>query len=122
MKSTIVIALACGLLSVQVFAASVTKQFKVTQIISDATKYNGCLIGVSPDPADDFSTCTTSYVTLGCDGNAGPSKSDALRNYSNAQLGFITETKVVLRVYDVKPAGNAYCLADRVDNTTVSAN
>lgn len=122
MKLPSAIILACCMLSSQVFAASVTKQFTVTQIISDATKYNGCLIGVSPDPADDFATCATSYVTLGCDGTAGPSKAAASRNYSNAQLGFITNTKVVLRVYDVKPAGNAYCLADRVDNTTVSTN
>ena len=102
-----------------VSAASVTQLYTVTQITVDATQYNGCLVKVTPSPTAAFAACGFGFVTLGCDGTAGPTKSAAALNLSAAQLGFVTDTKVYLRVYDSKPAGNGYCLADRVDNTKI---
>ena len=102
-----------------VSAASVTQLYTVLQITVDATQYNGCLVKVTPSPTAAFASCGFGFVTLGCDGNAGPTKSEAALNLSAAQLGFVTDTKVYLRVYDSKPAGNGYCLADRVDNTKI---
>lgn len=102
-----------------VSAASIVEEFHVTQITLDATKYNGCLIKVVPTPTAFFPSCGFGFVTLGCDGEAGPTKSAAALNLQAAQLAFVTDTKIYMRVYDSKPAGNGYCLADRVDNTKV---
>ena len=103
-------------------AASTVQLFSVTQIVTDATRYNGCLVKLSPGPETHFPACESLFVTLGCDGAAGPSKSAAMSNYSAAQLAFVTDTKAYIRVYDSAPTGNAYCLADRVDNTKIPAD
>lgn len=108
--------------ALQAHAASTVQLFTVTQIVTDSTRYNGCLVKLSPGPETHFPACEALFVTLGCDGNAGPSKSAALSNYSAAQLAFVTNTKAYLRIYDAAPAGNAYCLADRVDNTKIAAD
>ena len=100
--------------------ASTVEQFTVNQLVLDATRYNGCLARVSPSPTTFFANCAANYVTLGCDGLAGPSKSAALNNLSAAQLSFVTDTKVYMRLYDVAPEGQSYCLVDRVDNTKIA--
>ena len=102
--------------------ASTVEQFTVNQLVLDATKYNGCLARVAPSPTTFFANCAANYVTLGCDGLAGPSKSAALNNLSAAQLSFVTDTKVYMRLYDVAPEGQSYCLVDRVDNTKIPAD
>ena len=99
------------------FADSTVQLFSITGLVSDATQYNGCLIKISPGPQTIFPGCTAGLVTLGCDGAAGPSKTAAATNWSAAQLAFVTSTKSYIRIYDVAPEGNPYCLADRVDNT-----
>ncbi|MDA7585503.1 hypothetical protein N9V92_06785 [Luminiphilus sp.] len=110
---------ACLMFAGSAFSASSVDLYTVTGIVNDATRYNGCLLKVSPGPETIHPGCTPGFVTLGCDGAAGPSKSAAALNLSAAQLGFVTDTKVYIRVYDVAPDGNAYCLADRVDNTKI---
>lgn len=118
MRITLVLVFA--LIAASANAASTVREFIITQITLDATQYNGCLVKVSPSPTAYFSNCGYGFVTLGCDGNAGPTKSEAAANLSAAQLAFVTDTRVYMRIYDSKPAGNGYCLVDRVDNTKIA--
>ena len=104
--------------SQQALSASSVMLFEIEGMVFDANpKYNGCLLRVSPDPAVTFSNCGSNYITLGCDGTAGPSKSQAATHLNAANIGWVTKTKVYMRLYDSTPVGNAYCLVDRVDNT-----
>lgn len=119
---TIMVLSSVVLLGSPTFAASTVQSFNVTGIVLDATKYNGCLVKVSPGPETHFNACTAGFVTLGCDGAAGVAKSQAAQHLSAAQLALVSDTKVFMRVYDESPAGNAYCLADRVDNTKTPAD
>lgn len=100
-------------------AASTTRLFIVNRVVTDATQYNGCLVEVRPSPSAYFAECPFGFVTLGCDGLAGPTKSAAALNLSQTQLGLVSQTKVYIRIYNVAPEGNAYCLADRVDTTAI---
>lgn len=106
----------------QTLAASTVQSFNVTGIVLDATKYNGCLVKISPGPETHFPECTSGFITLGCDGAAGVPKAQAAQHLSAAQLALVSDTKVFMRVYDEAPAGNAYCLVDRVDNTKTPAD
>ena len=106
------------LLSQQALGASEVKLFQIEGMVFDANpKYNGCLLRVSPNPKDTFGNCGNNYISLGCDGLAGPSRAQAAVHLNAANLGWVTETKVYMRLYDSAPTGNAYSLVDRVDNT-----
>ena len=112
---------AAGMLLAATTATGASRVELVTMqnIITDATQYNGCLIKFTPGPETWYAGCPAGLATLGCDGNAGPTKSTAAQLYSAAQLGLVTNTKVYVRIYDTKPQGNPYCLVDRVDNTKI---
>ena len=108
-------------LSQQALGASSVMLFQIEGLVFDANpKYNGCLVRVSPNPADTFGNCGNNYITLGCDGLAGPTRAQAAVHLNAANLAWVTETKVYMRLYDSTPVGNAYCLADRVDNTRIA--
>ena len=111
-----------SVVSAEALAASYTGEYEIFQVGSDATKYAGCLIRIRPttsalDPADAFTGCGAQFLTLGCDGSLGISKSAAATNFAQAQLAFVASRKAVIRFYDTDAprAPEGYCLADRID-------
>lgn len=106
----------------EVHSASYTGEYEIYQVGTDATKFAGCLVRIRAtstqlDPSDAFSGCQAQFVTLGCDGTLGITKSQANANFAQAQLAFVAQRKAILRFYDTSApqSPEGYCLADRVD-------
>ena len=93
--------------------------YTVLQLTTDAERYAGCMIKISPGPETVFPNCGTAFVSLGCDGSADPliSKSSAAQLYTTAQIGYVTDKPLYLRINDenVGTTPRGYCYADRVD-------
>ena len=85
--------------------------------------WGGCFSKVSI-PASAFnnanlSGCEANFISFGCvpgDASDRISKSDAARNYSNAQMAYVIQHPVNLLVDDTINF-NGYCTATRVDNS-----
>ena len=116
-KALLVLPLYIILSSTLANAASYTGTFVVTQIVTDANRYAGCMVKVTPGPETRFQGCRTGFVTFGCDGTLGVSKVAAQQLLSTATLGFVMDKSVVLRINaELGPKSpRGYCLADRVD-------
>ena len=93
--------------------------YTVTQLTTDADRYAGCMIKIDPGPETVFPNCAAAFVSLGCDGSAEPliSKSSAAQLYTTAQIGYVTDKALYLRINDetVGTTARGYCFADRVD-------
>ncbi|MDA8773304.1 hypothetical protein N9M65_01860 [Luminiphilus sp.] len=117
LKSRVVTAIGILALSQVTLGASFTGTFAIQQIVTDGARYSGCMIRVTPAPETVFAGCKIGFVSLGCDGTLGITKSAASNLLSAAQLALVTDRSVVLRINDedapTSPRG--YCLADRVD-------
>lgn len=88
---------------------------------STTGRWGGCFAKVSlPASLLDpyLSDCAANFISFGCvPGEAADriSKSDAARNYSNAQMAYAIGSKVNLLINDAINY-NGYCTATRVDN------
>ena len=118
-KSLILMAIMAICYSQGSSAASFTGKFTVKSIVVDADRYAGCMVKVSPGPETIFNGCQAGFVSFGCDGNLGISKSQGNQLLNAAQLGFVMNRQVVLRINDENApvTSRGYCLADRVDVT-----
>lgn len=100
-------------------ALNYTGKFDIISVVTDADRFAGCMVKISPDPQTKFAGCRDTFVSLGCDGTLGPDRAAAGRLLANAQLAFAMGKSVYLRINDASapttPYG--YCLADRVDVT-----
>lgn len=98
-------------------AATDTRSHTVLSVVTDAQRYGGCMIKISPGPEAKFAGCKPAFVSLGCDGSLGIAKSTANQLLAQAQLALVTGKKVILRTNDDggPTTSRGYCLADRVD-------
>lgn len=104
------------LMSTSASALADSASFKtgISKIFTDDVNFGGCMVGVSPGPADSGLDCKNAFVTLDCKGDYGP-KDAAARKLAAAQLAFVTGQNVIFFVDDTRKH-NGYCLATRVDN------
>ena len=100
-------------------AANYTGRFSIIAVVTDADRFAGCMVKITPGPETIFPGCRTAFVSFGCDGTLGPSKTAGGQLLASSQLAFAMGKNVVLRINDgtspLTPEG--YCLADRVDVT-----
>lgn len=82
---------------------------------TDKLMWGGCLALLSASPSDYGLDCPSgaNFVTFDCIGEFS-AKSDALRLYDAAQLGYVTKKRVNIWVDDTRKH-NGYCLATRID-------
>lgn len=81
---------------------------------TDKLMWGGCLALLSDSPSNYGLDCPSSnFVTFDCIGEFS-AKSDALRLYDAAQLGYVTKKRVNIWVDDTRKH-NGYCLATRID-------
>jgi hypothetical protein len=77
-------------------------------------KYGGCMIKLNKSIIDAGISCpAANWLSLDCDG-AYTSVAGAQRMYDTAQMAFVLEKKVFIRVDDSKKH-NGYCVAIRMD-------
>ena len=106
--------------SISMAAAKLFLGVTVFTMGSTTSDWGGCFSKVSLPEATltgaGLTGCAGNFVSYGCvPGDSGISKSDAQRNFGNAQLGYVLEEPVNMIVSDAT-IFNGYCTATRVDN------
>ena len=96
-------------------AAGATETFhmaSIEKIILDGENYGGCMVGVSPNMPSNLN-CRLDFVSLDCDGDLVNTKTHAKSMLDMAQLAFIVEKSVRLRVSDEQTI-NGFCTANYI--------
>ena len=84
----------------------------IERIILDGQNYAGCMIGFTPSMPSNLN-CRLDFVSLDCNGDLVNTKTHAKSLLDMAQLAFIVEKKVRLRVSDEQTV-NGFCTADYI--------
>ena len=97
-------------------AESYVDNLQITQIIIDNNRYSGCMVKVSPELPASTNCGRLDFVSLDCDGEYG-TKAKAQSMLEMAQLAFLTDKSVRLRVDDDYPiinGTNSFCTANYI--------
>lgn len=92
--------------------AVVARAFVERTLVSDGSRWGGCMVLLSKDPADLLPACGR-WLTFSCDGTY----TDPVRAYrmlDQAQLAVATGMAVNVTV-DESKKHNGYCFASRID-------
>lgn len=93
---------------------SFLKKVKITKMITTGGElYGGCMMQVDKVIASVSPNCRSSWVTFSCDGKLGNSKSQAAAMWNTAQMAFVLEKVVQVRVRSATI--NDYCYADLIE-------
>ena len=108
------VAISIMLLSVCAIGNADTGGLKTTvsQTLSDADNFGGCMALLETQPATIGLDCKDGWVTFSCTGDFAD-RSAASRNFDSAQLAMLTETEVYV-VIDDSQKHNGRCFASRV--------
>ena len=82
-------------------------------IITSDGSYGGCLLHLDKRTEDTVAGCGRSWVSLSCSGEFA-TKSDARFLLETAQLAYVLEKTVQIRIDDSKKH-NGYCFADFIN-------
>jgi hypothetical protein len=117
----LVIVLGAGLAQAQVPDPKLFTSLEIDFVSLDAEKFGGCKarfnldFGADADiGVDNGGTCDKSELSFGCDGLQGHSKSVGNAMYANAQLAFVAEKQVNVRVNPAYVVNNI-CVVTRLD-------
>ena len=95
-------------------ATTVDFKAKITRTLaSDENVYGGCMVLLNKSPVSEGLDCAGSWVTFSC-GGEHLSKSSALRMFDSAQMAFLMDRTVLVRVDDTRKH-NGRCLVTRID-------
>lgn len=92
-------------------AATEAQTGKIARLLTDTVLFGQCMVWM-PD-AQPTINCPARWVSLDCKGDFN-SKETSRRLWDAAQLGFATESSILVVINDEKKH-NGYCVADRLD-------
>ena len=117
----LVIVLVAGVAQAQVPDPKLFTSVEIDFVSLDAEKFGGCKarfnldFGADADiGVDNGGTCDKAELSFGCDGLQGHSKSVGNAMYANAQLAFVADKAVNVRVNPAYVVNNI-CVATRLD-------
>ena len=89
---------------------------RVIRILTDDTRYGGCMAEMATSPSTVLAGCGTRFVTFDCLNTLGTTnKSNAQTRFASAQLAYVTGNDLYVKFDDSKTI-NGYCYAERADN------
>ncbi|QQZ29913.1 hypothetical protein HMY34_14730 [Thiothrix subterranea] len=95
----------------QANALTFQKTGKITRILSDSSKFGGCMVQLDVSIGN---TCpTTPWVSLDCKAVTTPA-GDGNRHYASALLAASLNKQVTIYIDNTKKI-NAYCVGTRID-------
>ena len=113
---------AIGVLSLALFcsndllAAKGAITAQVIRILTDDTRYGGCMAELATSPSTVLAGCGTRFVTFDCLNTLGTTnKSNAQNRFAAAQLAYVSGNDLYVKFDDSKII-NGYCYAERADN------
>lgn len=107
----ITILTALVLLSSFASAEQIYHYAKIDKIILDGVNYGGCMVYMNPN--QKLLNCRQDFVSLDCNGEITNTKTHAKSMLDTAQLAFLTDNTVRLRISDSKTI-NGFCTADYI--------
>ena len=114
MKMKLILALTLSALSLNASALQTAYHSAyITAIINDTKNYSGCMLRLEPNFSSPTNCGRKDFVSLDCEAVAGVnSKSSAQLLMNAAQLAFVANYKVRLRITDNTVDG--FCVADYI--------
>lgn len=113
LKLSIVALLAAA--STSAMSAESTFSAEVERVLVDDSRFAGCMVMLSTDPAATLPNCGRFWATLDCLKEFPESSGSIASNkLAQAQLALVTGRSVTMRVTDTRIA-NGYCFAERID-------
>lgn len=106
------LALGLGTSSMLALATQTHHVANIEKILLDGERYGGCMVFVNPAMPSNL-TCRLDFVSLDCNGELVNTKSHAKAMLDMAQLAFLVEKSVRLRVSDDQTI-NGFCTADYI--------
>jgi hypothetical protein len=87
----------------------------IEKILLDGERYGGCMVYLNPNLPSNLN-CRLDFVSLDCNGDLVNTKTHAKAMLDMAQLAFLVEKSVRIRVSDEQTI-NGFCTADylRID-------
>lgn len=86
---------------------------KIEKIILDGENYSGCMVFMNPNMTGSMN-CRTDFVSLDCDGEITNTKTHAKSMLDMAQLAFLLEKSVRLKISDEKLTSDGFCVANYI--------
>ena len=96
-------------------SAESTFTAEVERVLVDDSRFEGCMVLLTTDPAATLPNCGRYWATLDCLKEFPESSGSIASNkLAQAQLALVTGRSVTMRVTDTRMA-NGYCFAERID-------
>ena len=108
------LAISCILLfSCTASAKEIFHQAKIEKIILDGENYSGCMVFMNPNMTGSMNF-RTDFVSLDCNGAVVNTKTHAKSMLDMAQLAFLLEKSVRLKISDDKLTTDGFCTANYI--------
>ena len=107
------IALIMMLLTAPAWGREVFHEAKIEKIILDGENYSGCMVYMNPNMSAGLN-CRSDFVSLDCDGAVVNSKTHAKSMLDMAQLAFLLEKQVRLKISDAALTADGFCTANYI--------
>ena len=91
---------------------------EVDRLMVDSANFGGCAARITGSVAANGLACSGPWVSFSCTGDFN-SKSDGSNKFAQAQLAFVTDKQVRIRLDDTK-RHNGYCFARNILVTEVT--
>lgn len=95
-------------------ANSASGEFSITRLLVEPGTYGGCAVAVKPSPTNFDSSCGINWLSAGCDGQNGLTKSEAQRTWELLQLAYLTN-QTVFATFSGRNTANSKCVITRLD-------
>lgn len=91
---------------------------EIDRLMVDSANFGGCAARITGSVAANGLACSGPWVSFSCTGDFN-SKSDGANKFAQAQLAFVTDKQVRIRLDDTK-RHNGYCFARNILVTEVT--
>lgn len=89
---------------------------KVVRLLTDESRYGGCMAEMQTSPSTVLVGCATRFVTFDCLNSLGTTnKANANSRFAAAQLAYVSGKNLYVKFDDSKTV-DGYCFAERADN------
>ena len=89
-------------------------EFRITRMLVEPGTYAGCAVAVQPSPSGIDAGCGINWLSAGCNGEHGASKSEAAQIWEILQMAYVLD-QPVLAVFGPNNVVNGKCVITRVD-------
>ena len=106
------------MLTVATLATEAEFNTEIDRLMTDSSNFGGCAARITGSVAANGLACSGPWISFSCTGDFN-SKSDGTNKFAQAQLAWVTDKQVRVRLDDSK-RHNGYCFARNiiVTNTT----